>query len=242
MKKYFLFLLTIAISAVLVTSCSSHGENTGRIFMPDMTYSNAYETYASTKFQHQSDTDAISALEPVAGTIPRGYLPNDEGVRMEEGKLMAYLFKNYFKNPTGDPTVDDVAQRVMAASMLVSPIEKSDAVLAEGKVKYDIYCAVCHGKKGLGDGSIIDILDADGNKTGVDGPYTSIPPSYETRLQGMSDGAIFYSITYGKNMMGGYFTQLSTEDRWKVLHYIKDLGGIADTEVVALVSDEEIAE
>ena len=240
MKRYFLFFITLMVSSILVTSCKSNGENPGRIFMPDMTYSNAYEAYASTKFQYQSDTDAISALKPVDGTIPRGYLPCDEDIRMDEGKLMAYLFKNYFKNPAGDPTVDDAAQRLMAAGMLTNPIAKSDQVLAAGKAKYDIYCAVCHGKKGAGDGSIVEIVDADGKKTGEDGPYTSIPPAYETRLPGLSDGEIFYSITYGKNQMGGYFTQLSVEDRWKVLHYIKDLAGIAeDVEAMQGASEEE---
>jgi len=207
--------------------------------MPDMTYSNAYEAYSSTKFQHQSDTDAISAMKPIDGTIPRGYLPEDEDIRNDEGKLMSYLFKNYFKNPAGDPTVDDPTQRVMAANMLRNPILKSDAVLAEGKIKYDIYCAVCHGKEGLGNGSIIELEDENGEKTGVDGPYTAIPPAYQTRLPGLSDGEIFYSITYGKNMMGGYFTQVSTEDRWKILHYIKNMAGIAEANVAETVVVEE---
>lgn len=228
MKKHFLFLAIIAITATVVSSCKSEGNKTGYIFMPDMTYSNAYEAYASTKFQYQSDTDAISALEPVVGTIPRGYLPNDESIRNNEGKLMSYLFKNYFRNPAGDPTVDDAAQRILAASMLSNPIMKSEAVLAEGKVQYDIYCAVCHGKEGLGNGSLIELEDENGVKTGEEGAYTAIPPSYQTRLPGLSDGEIFYSITYGKNAMGGYFTQVSTEDRWKILYYIKDMAGITD--------------
>lgn len=240
MKKHFLFLAIIAITAIIATSCSSGGENPGRIWMPDMTYSNAYETYSSTKWQNQSDTDAISAMKPIDGTIPRGYLPNSEEVRNDEAKLMSYLFKNYFKNPAGDPSVDDAAQRVMAASMLKNPIKGSDAVLAEGKVKYDIYCAVCHGKDGAGNGSIIEVVDAEGKPTGEDGPYTSIPPHYNTRLPGLSDGEMFYSITYGKNQMGGYFTQVSTEDRWKILHYIKKLGGIEDDNVMASINIDEI--
>ena len=48
---------------------------------------------------------------------------------------------------------------------------------------------------------------------------------------------MFYSITYGKNYMGGYFTQLSTEDRWKVLLYIKDLAGIEEG-AVAIICEE----
>ena len=240
MKKHFLFLAIIAITAIVVSSCQSDGNKTGYIFMPDMTYSNAYEAYASTKFQYQSDTNGISAMKPVGGTIPRGYLPIDENIRNNEGKLMSYLFKNYFKNPAGDPTVDDAGQRVLAASMLSNPFVKSEAVLAEGKVKYDIYCAVCHGKTGQGDGSIIALVDDNGEKTGVDGPYTSIPPAYQTRLPGLSDGEIFYSITYGKNMMGGYFTQVSTEDRWKILHYIKDMAGITDDGIAVVSLDSMV--
>lgn len=229
------------MSAVIATSCKSKGDFPGRIYMPDMTYSNAYEAYASTKFQNQSDTDAMSAILPVENTIPRGYLPNSEDIRNDEAKLMAYLFKNYFENPLVNRNLDDVAERARAAAMLKNPIMKSDAVLAEGKVKYDIYCAVCHGKKGQGDGSIIELIDDAGKKTGEDGPYTSIPPSYETRITGMSDGEVFYSISYGKNMMGGYYSQISDEDRWKILHYIKDMAGIADDNVVPTINIEDIA-
>ena len=98
MKKHFLFLTIVLVSALIATSCKSKGDFPGRIYMPDMTYSNAYETYSSTKFQNQSDSDAISAMLPVENSIPRGYLPDNEDVRNDEGKLMAYLFKNYFKN------------------------------------------------------------------------------------------------------------------------------------------------
>ena len=240
MKKHFLFLAIVALSAVIATSCKSKGDFPGRIYMPDMTYSNAYEAYASTKFQNQSDTDAMSAILPVDHTIPRGYLPNSEEIRNDEAKLMAYLFKNYFENPLVNRNLDDIAERQRAATMLKNPIMKSDAVLAEGKVKYDIYCAVCHGKNGAGDGTIIELVDDEGKKTGEDGPYTSIPPAYETRITGMSDGEIFYSISYGKNMMGGYYSQISDEDRWKILHYIKDMSGIEDDNTIASINLEDI--
>jgi len=240
MKKHFLFLTIIALSAIIATSCKSKGDFPGRIYMPDMTYSNAYEAYASTKFQFQSDTDAMSAILPVENTIPRGYLPNSEDVRNDEAKLMAYLFKNYFENPLVNRNLDDLAERQRAATMLKNPIVKTDKVLAEGKAKYDIYCAVCHGKNGQGDGTIIELVDDAGKKTGEDGPYTSIPPAYENRIKGMSDGEIFYSISYGKNMMGGYYSQVSDEDRWKILHYIKDMAGIEDDNTIASINIEEI--
>jgi mono/diheme cytochrome c family protein len=221
MRKSFLSILAIVVlAAVVSTACQSSGNKPGRIFLPDMTYSNAYEAYASTKFQHQSDTDAISAILPPAGTVPRGYLPNDENVRNDESLMMSHLFKNYFQNPAGNPSVDDNAQRVLAAAMLKNPYKNTADVLKRGESVYNIYCAVCHGKKGLGDGSIVVLPD------GTDGPYSAIPPAFETRLATLSDGEIFYSISYGKNMMGGYFTQVSVNDRWKLVSYIKEISGL----------------
>jgi hypothetical protein len=38
----------------------------------------------------------------------------------------------------------------------------------------------------------------------------------------MPDGQMFYSITYGKNAMGSYASQLSTTQRWMVIHYINN--------------------
>lgn len=227
MKKSFLNIFILAVVVAFVTtSCNSKGDNPGWIFMPDMTYSNAYETYSSTHHQTQ-DGDSISARIPESGTIPRGYFPNEEKFQMNEKYMNSFVYKNYFVNPIEDPSVD-FEQRKMAKNMLKNPYKRTDAVMKQGKVKYDIYCAVCHGKNGEGDGSIVVRPD------GSDGPYVSIPPNFKTsaekngRLHGLTDGDMFYSITYGKNMMGGYFTQVSPEDRWKIIHYIKDMAGIAD--------------
>lgn len=233
MKKQFMFLALVIVTATFFSACKSKGDFPGRIFMPDMNYSNAYEAYASTKYQYQTSYDSISASKPIAGTIPRSYLPNNEAVVNNDAKLMAYLFKNYFKNPIDYPELDN-DQRLLAASMLQNPIMKSDKVLAEGKVKYDIYCAVCHGKKGQADGTVITLPD------GSDGPFTSIPPLFENRIVGMSDGEIYYSISYGKNMMGGYYSQISAEDRWKVLHYIKDMAGIEESNTLAKINVDSI--
>jgi hypothetical protein len=54
-------------------------------------------------------------------------------------------------------------------------------------------------------------------------------------------GTIFYSITYGKGMMGSHASQLNKEERWKVVHYVEKLqgkqqGAVADS-VVAVVAD-----
>jgi hypothetical protein len=41
----------------------------------------------------------------------------------------------------------------------------------------------------------------------------------------MPEGQMFYSVTYGKNMMGPYASQLSRKQRWMVIRYIKEQTG-----------------
>ena len=72
---------------------------------------------------------------------------------------------------------------------------------------------------------------------GGDGPFTSRPPNYKTRLPQVKDGNIFYVVSYGKNMMGGYGFQLSVKERWQVIHYIKSLAGMKGEGTVLASAD-----
>jgi outer membrane protein OmpA-like peptidoglycan-associated protein len=225
MNKSFLnILLLIAIVSVITSSCDSKGDKPGWIYMPDMTYSNAYETYSSTIHQTNDGVEGMSAIKPVNGTVPRGYVPNNNKIRTNEKYMNSFVFKNHFINPILDPSVD-YAQRQKAHNMLTNPYKRTAENLAKGKMKFDIYCAVCHGLKGKGDGSVVV------KKDGSDGPFIAIPPDFTKpngRLYGLTEGDMFYSITYGKNMMGGYGSQVNPEDRWAIIHYIKEMAGISD--------------
>ena len=57
-------------TAVVLVSCSKVRRNTGRAYMPDMAYSRAYETYASTEALQKKGVH-YNAM-PVEGTIARG--------------------------------------------------------------------------------------------------------------------------------------------------------------------------
>jgi mono/diheme cytochrome c family protein len=113
------------------------------------------------------------------------------------------------------------AERIRAAAEIQDPLENSAENLAEGKRLFEINCTPCHGEKGEGNGQLIELPG------GGDGPFTSRPQPYKTLLPPLKDGAIFYSVSYGKNMMGGYGFQLDVKERWQVIHYIKSLAGIA---------------
>ena len=51
------------------------------------------------------------------------------------------------------------------------------------------------------------------------------PPAYNAALKDLSAGKIFFSITYGKGLMGAHASQLSKEERWKVVHHVELLQG-----------------
>jgi mono/diheme cytochrome c family protein len=101
-----------------------------------------------------------------------------------------------------------------ASASLKNPLTASSSIIAEGNTLYNINCSPCHGEKGLGDGTLV-----------ADGKFPP-PPSYDSdRIKTTPDGKMFYSIRYGKNLMGAYGTALNPEQIWKVIHYIRTVSG-----------------
>ncbi|MCC6369759.1 MAG: cytochrome c [Bacteroidia bacterium] len=83
---------------------------------------------------------------------------------------------------------------------------------AEGEVLYGKFCVHCHGATGGGDGKV-------GGK--LPGP----PPAYNGTLKNLPEGKIFHSITYGKGSMGSHASQLTQEERWKLVYFVQKLQG-----------------
>tara|TARA_Y100000782_G_scaffold115544_1_gene159873 strand:- start:23624 stop:24283 length:660 start_codon:yes stop_codon:yes gene_type:complete len=102
----------------------------------------------------------------------------------------------------------------LAGKELKNPIPYSEAVVKEGKEIYETFCYECHGMKGKGDGPVA-------SNPRWPGP----PPAYDGRLKDLPEGQIFFSIHYGKNMMGSHASQISQEDRWKLVYYVQQLQG-----------------
>jgi cytochrome c len=89
----------------------------------------------------------------------------------------------------------------------------SQLILEKGKAVYTKFCTPCHGDAGDGNGSIV-----------ANGKFPS-PGKYWDKVaaNGLNDGKMFHSITYGKNLMGQHASQVTKEERWLVIHYINDL-------------------
>ena len=216
MKNQIIKLIPVAAIALLLAACGRDPKETGRVYMPDMTYSNAYETYSVSEDIKTPEGYAMSARQPVAGTIPYGYIPCDSTIKRNQSLLMSYVIKNHYTHDAAK--WQEEFDR--SGNEIKDPLPNTEENMTEGARLYNINCTPCHGTKGDGAGQLVELPG------GGDGPFTSRPPAYATRLPLVKDGNMFYVVSYGKNMMGGYGFQLNVKERWQVIHYIKKLGGI----------------
>lgn len=99
------------------------------------------------------------------------------------------------------------------SASVTNPITAMTAAdMSEAQRLYNINCAVCHGDKGKANGPLA-------GKVG--GIVDLTQPAYIS----LADGTIFHVITYGKNNMGSYASQLSRKQRWEVIKYVRTLQG-----------------
>ncbi|NNC50181.1 MAG: cytochrome c [Flaviramulus sp.] len=146
---------------------------------------NMYESVGYETYGEAAFPDGVEAQLPAQGSIPRGYVPFD------------------IENST--------AGYELAKTTLKSPLDSMQVDLERGKVLYDIYCGICHGNKGDGQGMLVKrekIL-------GI--------PSYADVGRAINEGSVYHTIYYGKNAMGSYANQLNEEERWQVVSYVLKL-------------------
>ena len=170
------------LSVILVSMASCQKKSRPNYqFMPNMYESVGYETYS----ESAAFSNGVEAQLPVEGTIPRGFTPFDYENTTEGFEL--------------------------AKATLANPLDSLQVDFVRAKGLYDIYCAICHGTKGDGQGNLVKrekIL-------GI--------PSYDDAGRAITEGSIYHTIYYGKNAMGSYANQLSEEERWQVVAYVLKL-------------------
>ena len=147
-------------------------------YAPDMARGPAYEAFAPNPVTR----DGLTLQRPVPGTIARGQHP--------------------FHYLAGEQ------EAARAGRELKNPFRATTETLEQGKALYQIYCAVCHGERGLGDGPISGKIPP--------------PPSYRSeRLLEFLPGRTFHVITMGAGKMPSYAVQLGVDDRWKIVTYVR---------------------
>lgn len=105
----------------------------------------------------------------------------------------------------------------LAGVEVKNPLAENKQNLADGKVLYERMCSPCHGITGAGDGLVV--------AHGFPPPphYVTGQSSRGGSMKDLTDGKLYHAITYGVNAMGSYASQLSPDERWKVILYVHQL-------------------
>lgn len=127
------------------------------------------------------------AMRPlVEGTVAQGHLDEDDA---------------YFRGKVGANYV----------AKIPAPLVVDAALVRRGQERYNIYCAACHDRSGLGQGLVV--------KRG----YPIAADLTKPRIVEMSDGQLFEVISQGIRNMPGYRKQIPVEDRWAIIAWVRVL-------------------
>jgi mono/diheme cytochrome c family protein len=151
--------------------------------------------------------DGLSGRPPVEGTVPRGFLRADtEFFTGKKSKTAAQ----------GSPSPQPVANAAAGANPFaddveVFPLPVTEDVLKRGRERYEIFCVVCHGLTGNGDGMVV--------RRG----FRRAASFHDDRLRQAPVGHFFDAITNGWGAMPSYAPQIPVQDRWAIVGYIRAL-------------------
>jgi mono/diheme cytochrome c family protein len=176
-------IINIAVVIIIAISLTScfNKKKPNYRYMPNMYTSLALEANG----EYAMLPNGQVALLPAEGTIPRGWMP--------------YEYKNTLEG------------KVLATTELKNPLEVSEENLTKGKELFTIFCTICHGDKGDGQGTLVKREK-----------FLGIP-SFSDKGRNITEGNIYHVMMYGLNSMGSYASQTSEEDRWQIAMHVLDL-------------------
>lgn len=118
--------------------------------------------------------------------------------------------------PVGGTEVDSLG--LAAAESVTNPRTLTSESLNRGKWEYEIYCLVCHGDAGRGDGPI---------SSSVGGPFFGVRSLVNDTIARRSDGYLYAVVIHapsmGRGLMPVYGDRIQGTDRWDVVNYVRFL-------------------
>ena len=233
---------SILICVILFTACSpAEGNRRGHEFMPDMVHptgyeANLYDYYYYNRWGTEAEyKNYVMPRTSVPGTVARGQISvanaPDEAARLKvmddfngltEGSLA------FIPNGSVPYYYQNTEEERLRASreILRNPFPITEKGLLAGKELYNIYCGICHGTNGDGQGYLV--READPAKGIVAGVYPAAPANLMLdTFVNASPGRLYHAIMHGKNVMGPYADKLNYRERWEVIHYIRSMQAIS---------------
>jgi mono/diheme cytochrome c family protein len=191
-RRAFFVCLLLTAYCLLVSGCRY-----------DMQDQPRYKVYKESDFFADKRADR----DLPAGTVARGQLHDDKAF---------YTGKIANPNPNAPvQTTTDASGNSLVASFPNDidefPIPVTKELIDRGQNRFNIYCIVCHGPTGNGDGMVV--------RRGFPKP----PTYHDDRLRNAPVGHFFDVMTNGWGKMNSYAAQVQPADRWAIAAYIRTL-------------------
>ncbi len=155
------------------------------------------------------------SLNKLMFMVPFNWMMNQERLNPQENST--FFSDGFGMRPPvegtiarGDLPYQFTGKPELAAELLANPLVASQENLELGKTKYNIYCSPCHGYFGEGDSR-------------MNGQFPNPPSLHSQKLRDWTDGRIYHVIQVGQNVMPSYSSQISNNEKWATILYIRAL-------------------
>ena len=193
--RYFLLIFGVCVLAVVgvLGKRGTHFRKPSLYIFPDMEW--------QLKLRPQKENgffpNGLSSQLPVPGTIARG-----APIQTVAGPVYPYE----------DAPVN--TGRITGTTNFIenNPLPITDVLLQRGQQRFNINCSPCHGATAEGNGIT--------KKLGV---MLTVANLHDKRIVDLADGELFFVITNGRNTMGAYGANVTVEDRWAIIAYLRAL-------------------
>ncbi len=191
-----LFVVAALLTAAALGVRGRVSENRPLMLVPDMDFQPRVDAQSESEFF----ADGRSMRTPPAGTVPfgGGDYASDAGAPTPNADMLAGD-ESYYQGKKNGKFVENF------------PLALDIALIERGRERFNIYCAVCHGGAGMGNGIT--------TKRGLVG----VPNYHDERLRKLPVGEIYSAITNGKGQMASYAAQVAPRDRWAIVAYVRAL-------------------
>jgi len=201
-----LYTAFICISVLALTGCGAGENDPGYEYAPNMYHSVPYEPLKQ-------------VTDEEAGKWSELFSENEDNYGEYYNSNPLHVNEMTMREPPANTVRRDrflpyriAKDSLVQAAAVENPLPSSEEVLTEGRALYERFCDHCHGPDGQGatEGSVGEV-------------FAGVPSYTSAAVVNVTGGHIFHVITQGKGRMGAHGSQISVEDRWKIVHYVQTL-------------------
>jgi mono/diheme cytochrome c family protein len=254
-----LLIFLLMIPPVMIFRAAGMTSRSPRMhIVPDMDWQAKFKTQTvSPNFGTTADPQLLFAdgrvMRPrVPGTIGRGQLMQDshyyQGIVPGSTEVTATVLPGVRtslnrQEEQAAPQQPEKPPEPNWVTTFPPQVSVDQALLNRGQERFEIYCSVCHGYSGNGDGQVnVRALELAASGQAA---WTAAKSLHDPQVlkDNQSIGRIFDTISNGRNTMGPYKDQISVKDRWAIVAYVKALQatGIKPPAPIAAADGKSVA-